>query len=312
MSRTTDRNTSARRVRTDGRVIARSSGVLLAGTAALALVPGIADSASAPCQTGTVTLRVAGCYVVPAGVTKLNVVAIGARGNLGDPQGDRTGGRGGRAVRNVTVQPGQTLYAQIGVNGTSVAPYNGGASDLRKCAPGPACVLTGNGTTDPRLIVGAGGGMGGRNAQFSGAGGLGGDAGASGADGQRHTEPEGSNTFGGAGGGPGMRTAPGRGGAGGAGVVPGLPGLPGTPWAGGEGGGTGIIGTTGGRGGAGFWGGGGGGQGGYTKTGFAKGTSHRRGGGGGGGGGFSYAPGGTVGIDTTGVPSVTVKPLATG
>src|SRR4051812_37628472 len=103
-------------------------------------------------------------YVVPAGVTALHVVAIGAQGG----SGTGAGGLGHQVTGDVAVTPGQTVYVEVGGNGKNsgdAAPdhggFNGGgngagggggASDLRTLPR--ATALT---TTDSRLIVAAGG-----------------------------------------------------------------------------------------------------------------------------------------------------------
>jgi hypothetical protein len=63
----------------------------------------------------TVTFTTTGEHpiTVPAGVTSLHVVAIGGKGG----GGFAPGGPGARAEGNVTVTPGQTLYAEVGDNG---------------------------------------------------------------------------------------------------------------------------------------------------------------------------------------------------
>jgi len=230
------------------------------------------------------------CYQVPAGVERLRVVAVGAPGADG-PGGRPRGGRGARAVADVTVTPGASLYVapggpgsgrQGGANGggdggeesrPSFALGGGGASDVRTCSRS-TCSLT---TLDTRLVVAAGGG----GAEGAAEGGNGGDAGS----------PGGGAAFGGGGGGAGTATA-GGGGGGSDGSYAAHSGEPGTRGAGGRGGArfAGYYGA-GGGGGGGLFGGGGGGAGDYIFGGPA---------GGGGGGGSSHAPGGTVTVDRTG------------
>ncbi len=207
-------------------------------------------------------------WVVPAGLTGIEVDASGAQGyNTGV-----VGGMGGRVQSTVSVTPGETLNIYIGgQGGVSAGGFNGnttgtcyrggGATDIRQ---------SGTALANRILVAGGGGGPGamGTTVISSGNGGAGG------------------GTTGGAG-----TAATGSGG--------GLPGSGGTSSAGGSPGGTTVYQTgTGGCGGAGYYGGGGGGG---TSAGTAGslGTSGLGGaiggvgayGGGGGGGGSSYSNG---------------------
>ena len=95
-------------------------------------------------------------FVVPPGVTSLNVVAISGEGGNGDGSEGGAGGFGARAVADLKVNPGQLLYIEVGGNGG-----NGQGGPQRR--PGPARPLPtaaasaagGGGTCD-----GAGGGGG--------------------------------------------------------------------------------------------------------------------------------------------------------
>jgi hypothetical protein len=289
-----------------------------------ALVAVSAAHADAICGTGVTVSRTgatAACgytsvgeasFTVPAGVTSLDVIAIGARGADGEA-GDGfsgtpgTGGRGARVTATLDVTPGQTLYIEVGEPGAvGPGPCNGGerdggpggangggaggrgrcfgygggggggASDVRT-APASSGGLTGL-PGDPRLVV-AGGGGGGGSTLVNPAG-DGGDAGGGGA-----------GTGAGAGGDCGPSAANGGvggtgagGGAGGAvctDVPPGEPGTAGQPGDGGTGG-DGFAANTGGGGGGGggYFGGGGGAVGG--DFGIAS----------GGGAGSSFGPAG--------------------
>src|SRR5262245_61357530 len=55
-------------------------------------------------------------FVVPPGVTKLEVVAIGGRGGTG--HNGVPGGFGARALAELAVTPGQLLFVIVGGNGT--------------------------------------------------------------------------------------------------------------------------------------------------------------------------------------------------
>ena len=83
--------------------------------------------------------------VVPTGVSRIHVVAVGAPGAVG--YGGRAGGRGARVSGDVAVSPGQTLYVNVGG-----APTDGG------CGRGVDCVGGFNGGGSSTQIGGGGGG----------------------------------------------------------------------------------------------------------------------------------------------------------
>ncbi|HEV2814593.1 MAG TPA: glycine-rich protein, partial [Solirubrobacteraceae bacterium] len=153
--------------------------------------------APAPASAGTtsVTFHHTGAqqtFTVPAGVTSLSVVAIGAPGGDGvngygtapDP------GTGARVAGTIAVTPGQTLYVLVGGPGSgALGGFNGGgnggsgytsggggggASDVRTCSVA-TCALS---AQDTRLVVAAGGG--GSGAPTWDGVGAGGDAGSAG------------------------------------------------------------------------------------------------------------------------------------
>jgi hypothetical protein len=254
------------------------SGVLGGLSAAIILVLALAaGSATAQASGGTVTRTFSDegmqqTFVVPAGVESIEVVAIGGAGG---ETIESEGGFGARVEGQLSVSPGQTLYAEVGNEGNSSSPIShdgGGASDVRT-APRAAGL-----SPDDRLIVAGAGGGAGEEALEGGEsetkrGGSGGNAG------DANGEEGGDGIFGG-------------GGEGGTLTRGGFEGMPfnefkcpnGTkPEPGGlETGGAGGVcrsdgGIEGGQGGAGYYGGGGG----------AAGYS-----GGGGGGGSSLVPAG--------------------
>jgi hypothetical protein len=257
-------------------------------------------------------------FVVPQGVSSVDVVATGAPGAVAFNSGDNTPappGLGAVVSGNLTVTPGQTLYVNVGG-----APTGAGTSDCG--GPGSVdCVggFNGGGETGPgggagggasdvrtqprtvplasddsRLIVAAGGGGAGIGGNCtppgssSDVGGSGGDAGSDGGNGESC-----QGASGGTGGKAGTQTAGGLGG------VPG--GERGSLGQGGSGGSLGDLGSGGGGGGGYYGGGGGGGQ---TETGdFFSGS-------GGGGGGSNLVPQGgsaTLTQDTNVPPSVTIS-----
>jgi hypothetical protein len=211
-------------------------------------------------------------FTVPAGVTVLQVVAIGGHGGVGVTNGS-AGGAGGPAqgvAGNLSVTPGQLLYIEVG--GVGAAGASGGSGGFNGGGPSPGCgggggasdirtsPITAGLSPDTRLIVAAGGGGGGNGGPTStgGAGGAGEAAGGSGDASASGGQP-GTQSAGGAGGGPLF--------AGSAGQI-------------GLGGNGGSGANAGGGGGAGVFGGGGGGAAGLLT------------GGGGGGGGASRPPAG--------------------
>lgn len=209
-------------------------------------------------------------YVVPTGVTRIDITAYGAAGGA---YGVPKNGNGGMTSGSVAVTPGETLEIYVGgsngyngggpggsVGGFYPGTSGGGASDVRQ----------GGGALTNRIIVaGGGGGMGG----YSGGGTAGAGAGGNG-NGVNGVPFGGSNCSGGFG---GTQVA---GGLFGNGCMGGSNGSSGNLGSGGSGGSASGAGGAGGGGGGGYYGGGGGGGG-------APGW-----GGGGGGGGSGYvAPG---------------------
>jgi hypothetical protein len=233
-------------------------------------------------------------FKVPAGVTHITVVALGAHG-AGSPEA-----YGGRVYAVIPVTPGENLVVYIGGNGSGVTGgFNGGGDggDERNSAG-----FGGGGASDVRehgdslknrvLVAGGGGGKGGEvlpndeSRRFiGGRGGAGG--GSIGGQGQNGWPSLHSfYGLGGYGGGGGSQSIGGAGRSGGGGGGLGNPGFPGLFGVGGDGG-QGcrnsycVPGCSGAGGGGGYYGGGGGGVGGSNSS-YAW-------GGGGGGGGSSYA-----------------------
>jgi hypothetical protein len=266
----------------------------------IALVLG-AGTASA--QADTVTFGVTGAeqmFVVPPGVTTVNVRAVGAHGGRGSQESPgMLGGAGAIATADLAVKPGQVLFIEVGGRGadgnegfaSTLGGFNGGGDGARAAAMGGSAG-GGGGATDVRtlsrsikgsldsrvIVAGGGGGSGGQSDIPAGDAGAGGAAGQDGQDGQ---------DFGGLGGNLGKGAGPAAGGAGGAGggSAPdgGKSGTAGVVGVGGNGGKGGLKGSEGGAGGGGGGGlfGGGGGGGGEVSAGSAPGA-----GGGGGSSGF--------------------------
>jgi hypothetical protein len=262
----------------------------------------LAVAVTDPVPGGGDTYDMPGSYdfVVPTGVTQLDVRSWGAGGSGGVMAG-ATGGGGAYIEATVDVTPGETLTVYVGEGGaigdTHFSRRDGGSG-------GGASGVLRSGT--PLVVAGGGGGAGsdGASGTFAtgGAGGAGG--GAVGEPGQDITLPPTSECQGATGGGGGTQSA---GGAGGVGTSNGgantCVGEAGGPLAGGSGSNSGCGGfsegpedwmaggTTfnggGGNGGSGYFGGGGGGA---VTTYCAA----------GGGGGSSYAEGTATNVTMVG------------
>ena len=226
---------------------------------------------------------------MPAGVTSVNVEAVGSHGE----RSLALGGVGAIVSGGLSVKPEQALYVEVGgvtFNGggnSGSAGRGGGASDVRTVSIGAELSPGNEASLNSRLLVAAGGGGAGSPSPGGGCpGGAGGAAEEKGANGTNCGFPPGE------GGGAGEGS---KGGAGGLGYLSGNPniffvGVAGRLGAGGSG--------FGGGGGSGLYGGGGGGSQGDQTSGN-----------GGGGGGSNLVPaGGEAKLPGAGVelfPSVT-------
>lgn len=224
---------------------------------------------------------------IPTGVAKVTIAASGAEGSSSIFGG--TPGLGAFVTATVGVTAGKTLYVFVGGSGTSggfnggggyvtsgTTAYAGGASDVRTSTTG---LLTGDPSTDPRIVVAAGGGSTGASGGYDG--GNGGAVGGSGANGVTTGDD-------GGGGGGAMQKAGGAAGT----TSCGPNGFPGNP----GGVGTGGAGyDSNGNGGGGWFGGGGGGAGGNPAPTFTCGDDS-----GGGGGGSSFVESSATNVSSTG------------
>jgi hypothetical protein len=262
-------------------------------------------------------------FDVPAGVTAIDVVAIGGKGASVGTQGSpccvtASGGFGAQVSGRLDVTPGQTLFLEVGGNGSApdgslhhaaqggyngggdatvgstsssefynVGGGGGGASDVRTAS------ATDGLTPDPRLIVAGGGGGGGHPVNSSLATGGNGGAGWSGSGAAGQVGQQGASSGGGGGGGASSSTggAAGSAGTGDAGTAGGL-------GQGGDGG-NGPNNAPGG--------GGGGGGGGRYGGGGGRGGTSSSGGGGGGGGSSLVPPGGTIETAINGSGSIEIS-----
>ena len=107
------------------------------------------DVTATPTALTTVTTPFSGSvvsFVVPAGVSWLQVDAIGGQGGIGN---SAAGGRGGRTQGAIPVTPGETLYRYVGGAGNSnTGGWNGGGNGSGASAGGG-----GGGATDIRRNV---------------------------------------------------------------------------------------------------------------------------------------------------------------
>lgn len=124
-------------------------------------------------------------FTVPAGVTSIDIEALGACGRAGSPWGTASaGGYGGKVQATMNVTPGQVLYIYVGgVGGQSTAGYNGGGGwpllqywysyylGFGGCGGGATDIRSGGHTLYDRVLVAGGGGGGG---SYFGQGGVGG------------------------------------------------------------------------------------------------------------------------------------------
>jgi len=297
--------------------------IAVASLSALALgLPAAATAATPVLQSFTSTGEQQ--FVVPPGVTSVQVELVGGHGGSGN--GGIPGGIPATDRATLTVSPGETLYAEVAGNGqpatgtTNYGGYGGGgdgavrtflfgsaptggggggASDVQRCPASAAdAECDGHSALSSRLLVAGGGGGGGGNGldPSTTAGGDGGSADQSGAAGAHDSSID-------AGGGGGSRATSAAGGAAGAsgqcqpsdsGCA--TPGVLGQGGAGAE--------TDGGGGGGGIFGGGGGGAGEFSSPGNLE---LANGGGGGGGGGASGVP-----VGATGASGFSLVPTAEG
>lgn len=280
---------------------------IAARTTLLLTMPALVALTQSPAHAATETFTSPGehPFVVPAGVTSIQIAAVGGKGGSGNDGYGASfgpGGFGATAAGTVPVTPGQHLFVEVGGNGgTSTSPGARGSGGFNGGAEG------GGGVLCPNPIVAAGGGGGGASdvrtssravdplgsSRLVTAGG-GGGGGSAWDDDARSGGGPGGTPIGGTGeDGSGNDTPPAPGGAGGGGGASGGPdGLPGDSGRLQDG----SCRHPGGGGGGGQNGGGGG-------------VAHQFGGGGGGGGSSAFAATTTAtstSVDTTGMASVTI------
>lgn len=146
----------------------------------------LAVATSAQAQT-TVTFDYTGAaqsWVVPAGVTSVDIEALGAQGY---DAGSDLGGRGGQASGTLAVTPGETLSIYVGGRGSQAdvasvpmgGGFNGGGDGVNN-SNDPTFVGGGGGASDVRrgltlndrlIVAGGGGGATANGGTFGGDGG---------------------------------------------------------------------------------------------------------------------------------------------
>jgi uncharacterized repeat protein (TIGR01451 family) len=275
-----------------------AAAVGLAGVASAEVVCGSTGTPSTAGTTAACAYTASGqdTFTVPAGVTSVDVTAVGAGGGIGANSTELPGLGASVQDAAVPVTAGQVLGVVVGGPGTPGAqstggpggsPGGGGAGGDDP-TPDPSSSGGGGGgggysglldpAQNPLVIAGAGGGSGGDNGRFGGAGDTG-QGGGAGGNGNLST-----------GGGGGTSTGGGSGGVGG--FPGGGAGTAGSFLRGGQGGAADGFGSAGG-GGGGYYGGGGGG-----------GSDNASGG----GGGSSFGVTGLSNEATSAVPaSVTIR-----
>jgi hypothetical protein len=237
-------------------------------------------------------------FTVPATVTEVHVVALGAAGG-NNSSGSAVPSRGGRVSAVIPVTPGERLAIFVGGAGDFGGYNGGGPGGISAGTCGCTAAFAGGGASDVReggdtlsdrvIVAAGGGGAGGFSGGYGNqqlAGGPGGGLIGGTGDGYGHGDYAG-------GGGGGTQKAGGSGGTGGNFYghkgEPGVNGALGVGGAGGSAGDSGSYGggaAGGGGGGGGYYGGGGGGAGGGYFLEYCYACQ-----GGGGGGGSSYIGG---------------------
>ena len=129
-------------------------------------------------QSGSLTFSYTGAqqtWTVPAGVTSITFAAAGARGGTGSS--NIAGGNGATLSGTLAVTPGQTIYVNVGGQGTvSAGGFNGGGSGGTSAGGGGGAsdIRIGGTTLTNRVIVAAGGGGSGASPSYTPSAGAGG------------------------------------------------------------------------------------------------------------------------------------------
>ena len=114
---------------------------------AVALVQGFSASAL---TTGSYTTVGASTFTVPAGVTSINIIAVGGGGGGSSLYTSGVGGSGAKVTSTVSVTPGQVLDLFVGATSGPGSNQNVGGGGSTTISSGGA----------PLVIAGGGGGAG--------------------------------------------------------------------------------------------------------------------------------------------------------
>jgi hypothetical protein len=100
-------------------------------------------------------------FVVPAGVTSISMLAIGAGGGSASYLGQGGGGGGGGLSfsNNVSVTPGETLDIFVGSGGAAGGEFGGAGGNSRIERSGSSLVKAGGGYGADSIVGGQGGGL---------------------------------------------------------------------------------------------------------------------------------------------------------
>ena len=134
------------------RALCLASTFVVAIATAVAVLPAGSSVADTPTDTSSVSFTTAGehAYTVPAGVTRVDVVAVGGEGAASPA---RHGGRAARIVATLDVTPGQVLYAEVGGSASGSTPgANGGGAAGGTSAQCPMQPGAGGGASDVRTV----------------------------------------------------------------------------------------------------------------------------------------------------------------
>lgn len=133
------------------------------------LVAGVLVVAQKPAHAAPQTFVYTGApqlYVVPEGVTSINIELRGAQG--GNGLGAASGGLGAKLTATIAVTPGESIQINVGGSGDHGGwngggrggPYGGGATDIRRPAfsTSSSCAFNLNCAATSRIAVAGGGG----------------------------------------------------------------------------------------------------------------------------------------------------------
>src|SRR4051794_26248423 len=140
-------------------------GILVAAAAALAIAaPAHAASVTPPSSQRFTFVDARQDFTVPAGVHQVHISAYGGGGGTGGDESGlyaAPGGLGAHLDLDAAVNPGDTLFINVGAQGGNAAgrsPGVGGHASQSSQNGGPGGLLTSNGSTQGTAGGGGGGG----------------------------------------------------------------------------------------------------------------------------------------------------------